>query len=103
MDSVAQALMNIFSNDAENSEDHSLSVLCPIMQMFLLKVYKNNLSPKPKRMNSIRLTRFNAFLYRLHSNYPSSPNANNLLYHALLAVLTNDRNFQEEEGTHPTI
>lgn len=26
MDSVAQALMNIFSNDADATEDHSLSV-----------------------------------------------------------------------------
>lgn len=69
------------------------------MQMFLLKVYKNNLSHKAKRMNSIRLIRFNAFLYRLHSNYPSSSNANTLLHHTLLTVLTNERNFQEEEGT----
>lgn len=55
------------------------------------------MSPKPKRMNSIRLTRFNAFLYRVHSNYPISNNANTILNHLLLAVLNNDRNFQEEE------
>jgi hypothetical protein len=67
------------------------------MQMFLLKIYKNNVSPKPKRMNSIRLTRFNAFLYRVHSNYPTSNNANTIFNHLLLAVLNNDRNFQEEE------
>jgi hypothetical protein len=66
--------------------------------MFLIKIYKNNLSPKPKRMNSIRLTRFNALLYRLHTNYPVSSNANTIVQHTLLAVLANDRNFQEEEG-----
>jgi hypothetical protein len=58
---------------------------------------------KPKRMNSIRLSRFNAFLYRVNLNYPLTALANSLIHNSLIAVLANDRNFLEEEGTSQPI
>ena len=71
-------------------------------QLFLTKIYKNNVSvDKPKRMNSMRLNRFNAFLYRTTLNYPTDPLANDLLLLALIAALNNHKNFQEEEGKTP--
>ena len=69
-----------------------------LIQIFLSKVYKNNTAPKPKRMNSIRLSRFNAFLYRMNSPYPTDVLTNNIIQLSLIAMLNNSRNFEEEEG-----
>lgn len=63
-----------------------------------MKIYKNNLPSKPKRMNSIRLNRFNAFLCKVNSNFFSSNNANTILNQLIIGVLSNDKNFLEEEG-----
>jgi hypothetical protein len=63
-----------------------------------MKIYKNNLPSKPKRMNSIRLNRFNAFLWKVNSNFFSSANANTIMNQLIIGVLANDRNFLEEEG-----
>lgn len=49
-------------------------------------------------MNSIRLSRFNAFLYRVNTPYPADELANQIIHASLLAMLSNDRNFEEEEG-----
>ncbi len=49
-------------------------------------------------MNSIRLSRFNAFLYRVNTPYPADELASQIIHASLLAMLSNARNFEEEEG-----
>ena len=71
-----------------------------VTQIFLGKLYKNNTSPRSKRMNSIRLNRFNAFLYRVNSPLPNDHKVCRVVHASLLAVLANNRNFEEEEGIH---
>lgn len=51
-------------------------------------------------MNSIRLNRFNAFLYRVNSPLPNDHKVCRVVHASLLAVLANNRNFEEEEGIH---
>ncbi len=49
-------------------------------------------------MDNLQLGRFNAFLYRVVTDYPTSPNANMIIHHSLSAFLLNGRNFLSWEG-----
>jgi hypothetical protein len=49
-------------------------------------------------MNSIRLSRFNAFLYRVNSPYPNDAQNNRIVHLSLIAALNNPKNFEEEDG-----
>jgi predicted lactoylglutathione lyase len=49
-------------------------------------------------MNSIRLSRFNAFLYRVNNSFPDEELACQVIHASMLAMLSNDRNFVEEDG-----
>ena len=40
-------------------------------------------------MNSIRLSRFNAFLYRVNSSFPTDAQATQVIHASLLAMLGN--------------
>lgn len=50
-------------------------------------------------MNSIRINRYNAFLYRVTSALPQEHQVYRVVHASLLAFMVNDRNFEEEEGT----
>jgi hypothetical protein len=46
-------------------------------------------------MNSIRLNRFNAFLYRINHDFPEDSQTISIVYQCIMAAISNDKNFQE--------
>lgn len=58
-----------------------------------MKIYRNNVSSKNKYMNSIRLNRFNAFLYKINNSLPLNQQTNKIILNCILGALSNDRNF----------